>query len=182
MARGSSKNPLLESFFGIELKVSAENGTHTYQQGDAKSAYFTKIEGGEMELTLIEHNVVYQNGSSSTLFIPGPSSFAPITLYQGVTDDMKMWEWWSNVTKGKNVRSHASILVYGEVPAADPTQPSTREEVARWNLEYVWPLKISGLDLDLDSTSAMVASITLVAESIERVDAGTTSDVTHWLR
>ncbi len=177
MARGTSKNPLLESFFGIELKVTA---SHTY--GSTNGAYFNKIEGGEMEIALIEHNVVYQNGSSSTLFIPGPTSFAPITLYQGVTDDVKMWKWWSNAAKGKNVRTHASILVYGEKVDPDDSTKSTRAEMARWNLEYVWPLKISGLSLDLDSTSAMVASITLMAESIERVDPGSTSDVTHWLR
>ena len=141
-----------------------------------------------MSITLIEHNIVYQNGSSSTLFIPGPSSFAPITLYQGVTADRTIWEWWSNVTKGKNVRTHASISVYGaKVGSGDPLVfPPNHVEKARWNLEYVWPLKISGFSLDLDSPRAMVASITLVAESIERIEIE--SDPTkythaqHWLR
>jgi phage tail-like protein len=170
MARRDSSHradPYLECFFGIELSIRGQN----YQkEGTSSGAYFTKIEGGEMEITVLEHQVVYNSGRSSTLYIPGPAKYKPITLYQGVTDDTAMWSWWRDVAMGRNVRKDASIIIYGQdVSGTMPT--------SRWELEKVWPMKISGLNLDLDSGNAMIAAITVVAESIIRIPGDTLTRV-----
>lgn len=148
------QDPFVECFFGVEFGDSAL---------DKGEAYFRAISGGEMSISLIQHNVVYQNGGSTTLFIPGPTSFEPITLYQGVTTDMAVWKWWTNVTRGKKVRKTVTIRAYGHI-----IKEGGSATVAEWTLENAWPLVISGFNFDLDSGEAFVAAITLVAESIER--------------
>lgn len=147
-------DPFVECFFDVEVK---------YKNVNKARAYFRAISGGEMSITLIEHNVVYQNGGSTTLFIPGASSFAPLTLQQGVTKDMAFWKWWTDVTLGKKSRCEVAITAYGPITAdgGDPAQ-------ATWTLSNVWPLAISGFNFDLDSGDAFIAEITLVAESITR--------------
>ncbi|RMF04537.1 MAG: hypothetical protein D6768_03035 [Chloroflexi bacterium] len=154
-------DPLVECFFDLEISY---NGKQIAQ------AYFHSLTGGEMSIALIEHNVVYQSGNSTTLYIPGPTSFEPITLYQGVTSDITFWNWWTDVTKGKKVRRNATIKAFGgytrEKVQGEQTDPPP--QMAQWSLENVWPLSISGFSFDLDSDQAFIAQITLVAESIER--------------
>lgn len=148
-------DPLVECFFDLEV---------SYKGSQIGQAYFHSLSGGEMSITLIEHNVVYQSGNSTTLYIPGPTSFEPITLYQGVTSDKIFWEWWTDVTKGKKSRRNATIKAYGQYVKEKDKDPL----IAEWSLENVWPLSISGFSFDLDSDQAFIAQITLVAESIER--------------
>lgn len=154
------QDPFVECFFDVEFK---------YKGTDKVKAYFKGISGGEMEITLIQHNVVYQNGGSTTLFIPGASSFAPITLYHGVTSNKVFWNWWTDVTKGKKSRVNATITAYGYITAEkDKDGKLKTQETAQWELSGVWPLSISGFNFDLDSEDPFIAEITLVAESIER--------------
>ena len=149
-------DPLVECFFDLEV---------SYKGSEIAQTYFHSLSGGEMSITLIEHNVVYQSGNSTTLYIPGPTSFEPITLYQGVTSDKTFWTWWADVTKGKKRRcKSATIRAYGQYVNAADNDPA----IAEWTLENVWPLSISGFNFDLDSDQAFIAQITLVAESITR--------------
>ncbi len=172
-------DPFVEGFFDVEFGFAEANKAR---------AFFLSISGGEMSITLIEHNVVYQNGGSSTLFIPGATSYAPLTLHQGVTNDMAFWKWWTDVTKGKKMRFSGTITAYGRLLSTDAgtdTLDSTQraatmnvdeslkatdefKKQAVWNLSNVWPLSISGFNFDLDSTDPFIAEITLVAEGIER--------------
>lgn len=148
-------DPLVECFFDLEI---------SYNGKEIAQAYFHSLTGGEMSIALIEHNVVYQSGNSTTLYIPGPTSFEPITLHQGVTSDITFWNWWADVTKGKKVRRNATIKALGSYKGQDDKDLA----MAEWTLENVWPLSISGFSFDLDSDQAFIAQITLVAESIER--------------
>jgi len=153
MTDRTTQDPFVECFFDVEFTYS----------GGTVSTYFKGLSGGEMEITLIQHDVVYQNGGSTTLFIPGASSYSPITLYQGVTDDKFFWNWWADVTKGKRTRCNATITAYGHI-----TEDGGDQKMAEWTLENVWPLSISGFNFDLDSEDPFIAEVTLVAESIER--------------
>lgn len=148
-------DPLVECFFDLEI---------SYKDSQIAQAYFHSLSGGEMSIALIEHNLVFQNGGSTTRFIPGPTSFEPITLSQGVTSDLTFWTWWADVTKGKKSRRDGTIRAYGTV-----TKDGGDPALAEWSLGNVWPLSISGFSFDLDSSNAFIAQITLVAESIERI-------------
>lgn len=148
------QDPFVECFFGLKLEYPGLDKIH---------AYFKGLSGGEMSIALIEHNLVFQNGGSTTLFIPGPTSFAPITLSHGVTTDTTLWNWWADVTKGKKARRNGTITAFGYVTEKDGSQ-----KIAQWNLTNVWPLAISGFNFDLDSGDPFIAEITLVAEAIER--------------
>lgn len=169
MTDRKDQDTFVECFFGLKLNYKGMEEIH---------AYFKGISGGEMEIALVEHNVVYQNGGSTTLFIPGASSFAPITLYHGVTNDMTLWKWWSDVTKGKKARRDGSIIAFGYITGDKHkkiiNEQGTEEEIevpkiAEWTLSNVWPLAISGFNFDLDSSDPFIAEITLVAEFIERI-------------
>ncbi|MCG3211080.1 MAG: hypothetical protein FOGNACKC_04717 [Anaerolineae bacterium] len=174
MADRVNQDPFVECFFGLKLEYPGMDDIH---------AYFKGISGGEMEIALIEHNLVFQNGGSTTLFIPGPTSFAPITLSHGVTSDMTLWKWWTDVTKGKKARRSGSIYAFGYVTGqisipfvtgfakfkSISTGVDAPPKIAQWDLSNVWPLSISGFNFDLDSGDPFIAEITLVAESIERI-------------
>lgn len=148
-------DPFVECFFDLEF---TDNNLNKGQ------AFFRSLTGGEMSISLIQHNLVFQNGGSTTLFIPGQTNYEPITLSQGVTKDLAFWDWWTNVTKGKKCRANATITAYGHI-----TEENGSAAAAKWDLENVWPLAISGFNFDLDSGNAFIAEITLAAESIERI-------------
>ena len=163
-----SEDPFVECFFGIDVS-----------DNDTDVAYFRAVSGGNMSITLIEHNVVYSGGGSSTLFIPGPTSFEPITLSQGVTKDTSLWEWWTQVTQGKSVRRNLTITAYGQtVTTTELTTLGSLFSIvpdglnfrvyAQWDLINAWPLAISGFSFDVDSAKPYIASITIAAEFIER--------------
>jgi phage tail-like protein len=162
------EDPFVECFFGVDVS-----------DDDTEVAYFRAVSGGQMSITLIEHNVVYSGGGSSTLFIPGPTSFEPITLYQGVTKDKTLWDWWTQVTQGESVRRNLTITAYGQTITS--TELSTLGGLfstlpdglnfrvyAQWDLLLAWPLSISGFSFDVDSGKPYIAEITIAAEFIER--------------
>lgn len=141
--------PYLEKDFIIEL----QNKT------GEKLGYFTAITGGSMSIVVVEHTLMQDKGGSRGIYIPTCTSFEPVTLSFGVTDNMGFWKWWGEMANGKRNRIDISIFATG----------SNSKLKGQWNLEDVWPSRISGFRFDVDSGNYLLASVTLVAEGIERV-------------
>jgi phage tail-like protein len=127
---------------------------------------FTDISGGDMDIDVIEHNVVFANGGFATLRIPGPMKIAPIKLSSGYGNTKDLYAWFMQVKNGdiNGARKNATISLNAFVDAK-------YQAVVQWHLINCWPSKIDGLSLTQGRTEMALFSITLVAESIEREDA-----------
>ena len=42
--------------------------------------YYEELTGGDLQIAMVSYNLAYPNGSSTTKFVPGQTSFAPVTL------------------------------------------------------------------------------------------------------
>lgn len=158
-------DPYVENSFGVDLTLS--DGT--------KIATFTSVSGGAIETTVIGYtlngaDLSTLTGGSGGILMPGACGFEPITLSYGVTEDMRFWEWWTDLTAGKVYRRvNLSLIAYGLLPKKDDGTYATKRRTARWDLTNAWPSRVSGFNFDLDSTSAFIAEVTLIVESITRV-------------
>ncbi len=146
-------DPYVENSFGVVL---------TY--GGNKIGTFTTVSGGSMEITVIEYTLNIKGGGSQGIYIPGATGFEPVTLSYGVTDDVRFWQWWTDLASGKtDKRVNLSLVAFGAMDEGN-------KRLAEWHLEFAWPYKISGFNFDLDSTSAFIAEVTLMVENIVRAE------------
>ncbi len=127
---------------------------------------FYSLTGGDIEVTVIEHDVVFSTGEASTLLIPGPVRFSPITLSRGFGNSAELYNWFALAASGNIVqaRKNGTITLNGFVNGE-------YKPIVRWNLTNAWPSKISGFQSNqFSGASVAKLSITIVTEMIERED------------
>jgi phage tail-like protein len=129
-------------------------------------ATFTSLSGGEVELNVIKHNIVYESGENHTLLIPGPTHFSPVILEHGYGNTKELYNWFVLASNGKisSARKNVTITLHAFTKGK-------YEPLVAWDLINAYPVKISGFESN-QSQSARTArfSITIMAEQIERVD------------
>jgi phage tail-like protein len=142
------KDPLVGFHFSVEI------------QGIV-TGYFTECGGLGSEHETIDHKVVNDIGQEIIIKIPGRLKWENITLKRGITNNMDMWKWRKQIEDGgvKDARRDGSIVMYDQ----------ELNEVARWNFERAWPVKISGPQPKSDSNEIGVEELTLAHEYIHRV-------------
>jgi phage tail-like protein len=125
------------------------------------NGYFTECTGLGSEHEVIEHKVVDDKGREAVLKIPGRLKWQNIVLKRGITNNMDIWDWRKKVEDGdvNTARSNGSVIMFDR----------NYKEVARWNFEQAWPLKISGPAVKSDSNEIGVEELTLVHEGLWRV-------------
>lgn len=128
----------------------------------AVAGYFTECSGLGSEQEVIEHKVVTEQGQEVVLKLPGRLKWENITLKRGVTSNMDIWDWRKQVEDGdvESARRDGSIVMYDQ----------NLEEVARWNFERAWPVKVTGPQPKADSNEISLEELTLAHEYIERVN------------
>mgnify|MGYP001063169935 CR=1 FL=1 len=144
----ADENPLVGFHFAIDIQ-GAING------------YFTECSGLGSEHEIIEHKVVNQNAQEVVQKIPGRLKWENITLKRGITSNMDIWKWRKQVEDGDvaGARRDGSVIMYDQ----------TLKEVARWNFERAWPLKVTGPQPKSDSNEVGVEELTIAHEYIRRV-------------
>lgn len=142
------EDPLVSFNFAIEV------------QGQI-NGFFTEVSGLGSETEVAEHNVVGPNGSQVVRKIPGRLKWGDITLKRGITSNMDIWEWRKMVEQGNvdGARRNGSIVMYDQMGT----------EVARWNFQKAWPMKVTGPAPKSDTGDISVEEMTLVHEYIERI-------------
>ena len=60
-----------------DFSVNPLDCYYTLDVNQTRLATFDSLTGGDIEINIIKHNVVYSSGESSTLLIPGPTQFSP---------------------------------------------------------------------------------------------------------
>ena len=129
-------------------------------QGKA-TGYFTEVSGLGSETETIEHKVVNEAGVEVVMKIPGRLKWENIVVKRGITSNLDLWTWRAEVENGKvaDARSDGSIVMYDQ----------SLTEVARWNFQNAWPVKISGPSVKSDGNEVGVEELTLAHEYIVRV-------------
>ena len=141
------KDPLVSFHYAIEVQ-----GVIT--------GYFTECSGIGSEHEVIEHKIVDEKGHEHTQKIPGRIKWDNITLKRGITDNMDIWEWRDQVVQGKvdEARHNGSVIMFDQA----------LNEVARWNFENAWPVKVSGPQVKSDSNEFGVEELVIAHEGLYR--------------
>jgi len=126
------------------------------------AGYFTECSGLGSENEIIEHKVVNAKGVEVVMKIPGRLKWENIVLKRGITSNMDIWTWRKMVEDGNvsGARQNGSIVMYDQALA----------EVARWNFENAWPLKVTGPSPKADGNEIGVEELTIAHEFIERAN------------
>jgi phage tail-like protein len=142
------EDPLVGFHFGIDM-------------GGVVKGYFTECSGLGSEHDVIEHKVVTEKGQEVVLKLPGRLKWQNIVLKRGITKNMDIWDWRKKVEDGDvdGARRNGSVVMYDQ----------ELKEVARWNFERAWPLKVAGPQPKSDSNEIGVEELTVVYEYIKRV-------------
>lgn len=141
------KDPLVGFHYAIEVEGQV-------------SGYFTECSGIGSEHEVIEHKVVDAKGRENIMKIPGRLKWENITLKRGITDNMDSWNWRDMVVQGKvdDARRNGSIVMFDQ----------SLSEVARWNFENAWPVKVSGPTVKADSNEFGVEELVITHEGLYR--------------
>lgn len=123
--------------------------------------YFTEVSGLGSEQEVVEHKVVNEAGVEVVMKIPGRLKWENIVLKRGITSNMDIWTWRKMVEDGNvtGARADGSIVMYDQGLA----------EVARWNFQSAWPVKVTGPSVKSDSNEIGVEELTIAHEYIVRV-------------
>lgn len=126
------------------------------------AGYFTECSGLGSEQEVIEHKVVNEAGVEVIMKVPGRLKWENITLKRGITSNMDIWTWRKMVENGdvQGARADGSIVMYNQ----------SLTEVARWNFQNAWPVKVTGPSVKADSNEIGVEELTMAHEYIERVN------------
>jgi phage tail-like protein len=143
----AGRDPLVGFHYGIEV------------QG-VVSGYFTECSGIGSENELIEHKVVDEKGRESIQKIPGRLKWQDVTLKRGITSNTDIWDWRDQIVQGKvdDARKNGSIVMFDQAG----------DEVARWNFENAWPLKVSGPSMKADSNEFGIEELVITHEGLYR--------------
>ena len=123
--------------------------------------FFTECSGLGSEHEVIEHKVVTEQGMEVVKKIPGRMKWEDITLKRGITSNMDVWNWRKEVEDGNvdKARRDGSVIMFDQ----------QLKEVARWNFERAWPVKVSGPSPKADSNEIGIEEMVITYEYIERV-------------
>lgn len=145
--------------------ISPLNIHYTLEIEGVQVGVFDQISGGDSEIDVIHHQVVYENGGFATLMLPGPRKNQPVHLESGYGKTAELYQWFKQVVEGDifGARKNATISLCAFVDGE--YQP-----VIQWHLYNVWPSKLSGFQFGQQNTDRARFSITLVFEAIDRED------------
>jgi phage tail-like protein len=141
------EDPLVGFHFALDL-------------GGKVAGYFLEVSGIGSENEVIEQKVVTEKGQEVIIKQPGRLKWENITLKRGITSDMKIWDWRKQVEDGsvEKARTNGSIIMFNQ----------QRKEVARWNFERAWPVKVTGPQPKSDSNEVAVEEMQIAHEYIVR--------------
>jgi phage tail-like protein len=140
--------------------------SYTLDIDQTQMATFSSLSGGDVDLNVIKHNVVYESGEFRTLLIPGPTHFSPIVLEHGYGNTKELYNWFVLASNGKVSSARKNVTV-----TLNSFKKGKYEPMVSWNFTNAYPTRIAGFESNQSQTAKIAHfSITLMAESIERVD------------
>jgi phage tail-like protein len=126
---------------------------------------FQSLVGGEIEVKKITHDITYETGASTTLNIPGTTSFQPFTLGRGLALYFEVYRWLKEASDGNIVQARRDGSVY---------MRRFGETLYQWDFYNAWPTKLATFNYNSYRGSAVArVSLTISAETIELVEVNT---------
>ena len=107
--------------------------------------------------------IEYREGNEKPLTVrklPGLTKYTNITLKWGITDSRELFDWYTDITKGKIERKNGSIVLMD-------TDGIT--EKIRWNFTDGWPCKFDAPDLNAKGTDVAIQTMEICHEGITQV-------------
>jgi hypothetical protein len=100
---------------------------------------FDQLTGGEMQIGMVEYNMAFDDGGSTTRFVPGQTSFAPVTLTRALTPECDLsYDLFNTSSGGKVEYKHITIKMFDQ----------TNQDMVLWHLHNVLVTGISGFLFD----------------------------------
>jgi phage tail-like protein len=137
-------------------------GYHFYVEVQGKLiGAFREATGLTSESEKIEYKASGKMGEEIIVTQPGRTKYPDIVLKRGLTSNMDMQTWRKEIEDGKfkDTKKNGSIVLYDQSHA----------EIARWNFENAWPLKLEGPGLNSGNNEVAVESLTLAVTKTTRV-------------
>lgn len=137
-------------------------GYHFYVEVQGKLlGAFREATGLTSESEKIEYKASGPKGEEIMLSQPGRTKYPDIVLKRGLTSNMDMHTWRKEIEDGKfkDAKKNGSIVLYDQ----------THTELARWNFENAWPVKLEGPGLNSGNNEVAVESLTLAVTRTTRV-------------
>ena len=149
--KGRKYKPTAISFYAVYDMVD----------GNDPLAYFDKLTGGEQQISMVSYNVMDDKGNVTTKYIPGQTSFAPVTLSRPTDKyDEGIYDRFAQSVAGLlvGVRKNYSISMNDEKGNA----------LVWWHLINAVPSVLGGFGFNSFTGAASTSfKITFQAESIE---------------
>jgi phage tail-like protein len=141
------EDPLVGFHWGIEIS-------------NVIKGYFTEVSGIGSENEVIELKAVNDKGQEVVIKQPGRLKWENISLKRGITSSMDIWDWRKQVEEGnvEKARKNGSIVMFNQ----------QLKEVARWNFENAWPVKVTGPQPKSDSNELGIEELQITHEYIVR--------------
>jgi phage tail-like protein len=123
-------------------------------------AAFNQLTGITAEVDISEYFETSERGVAVNK-LPGKLKPPTITLQRGLTSSMELWAWHEAVRSGQMAaaRKSASLTMFN----------AEGKPVAKYWLENAWPSKLEVGALKAGSSDALMETVTLTAENIQRV-------------
>ncbi|MDR0468846.1 MAG: phage tail protein [Peptococcaceae bacterium] len=118
---------------------------------------FSEVSGFDANIDVIE----YREGDmvQTPMKLPGLKKYGNLTLRQGLTDSIVLYEWIITGVEGPVDRKTVTITVLDE--AGEPA--------ASWQVINAWPMKYTAPDFNATSSEVAIEALELAHEGMTRV-------------
>ena len=123
-------------------------------------AYFDRLTGGEQQISMVSYNVTDDKGNVTTKYMPGQTSFSPVTL-------LRPNDKWCMEIKNRFVKSTSGMLVGLRKNYSISMNDSNGTALVWWHLIDALPTVLGGLGFNsYRGTESTTFKVTFQAESI----------------
>lgn len=119
-------------------------------------AAFHEVSGFDSTIDVIEHREGGDNLTPRKL--PGMTKHSPIVLKWGLSDDIDLYKWHLDASRGNVQRKNGSIVLLDRLG----------QEKMRWNFVNAWPSKWDGPDFNAEGNDVSIETLELAHEGVER--------------
>ncbi len=129
----------------------------------AKMAEFEELTGGEMKVSMMPYTSVDKNGIAETKYIPGITTYSPITLVHALNiEGQALNEWLKKAMDGKlkDARKNINIVMVD----------MTGKLIVKWDISNAIPTNIGGFSFNQHTKGGLYYvchELTIQAERIE---------------
>jgi len=128
------------------------------------STSFSKCTGLAGEVSVEEYAEGGENRFAHRL--PSRASFPNLVLSQGAGPTQELWDWWGEYLTGGLVAPRDGTVTLMS------TSDGELKPVRVWGFSRGWPAKLSGPDLDAQSSSIAIESIEIAHHGLQLRKAG----------